>query len=718
MANRISPPDDAWRSHPQRDFLAYQLLALARVVLDTYFGNDPEETAYADWRQNKRHRKGSNEPLLLDDRNDDPEHGSFRLTALPGGNTFRLELSHADFATNVSVTYDVDGGIMQSGRIEQFHGEVAAVAAAAAHWIDEVAESDLDEFDEMDLAGMLTGLGSDEDEEEESTDPDQVTEDDRRAVRGMVKHLRKQIGGADRPELTEEDRDWLESEPQSLWPILDGAIAAATAKKRDDKLMAAWHLLLGEQLTLIRYRAERGRDWADRMLDDYQDRLIRVAGEKTLTHEDLLPLVTALGHARVEVNPALSEALMGAGPGLPASVPANQALDQLVRPLIDEMARQVSSPFEVMEAMNETAGVMPSELRCFMAHELALSPHAIMRETVPLMLLDANEEVRRAAALALDQNAAPETLSPVSLRRVIALRNWIPEADRGVLDQAIRKARTKGVQPAQWEPASEYIVRASPIDGSGAQSVVFTGKSGRTGLFAGLLLKQGFGIRDAWCSPDAPRREISSAVAGLQRQVAAPEIERAYVDVVVQNAIAAGVAQSHPPDPALLQIAEATNDTDWKDRPLDVAAESERLFRELPADQQTEAAVTASAARTLAWMRSEHLADSWFEDDAEVNDVLAAMRRRDPSAASRGLLDGPMGARRGTWAERFLLTALWAQAVKPGQPAPLGTGKRAITWRDLAVLAREVLSTRPLHEILVMQEIASRSVAAARSGRL
>ena len=717
MANRISPPDEAWRSDPQRDFLAYQVLALADVLLNTYFGDDLKETAYATWQHDKHRRKGLDDTFLLDDREDDPMHGSFRLYALGSANSFSLELAHADFATEVAVTYDVDEGAMRSGRIERFTGRVPAAIAAAAHWTDEALESDLEELDESGIAGMLAGLGPDEDEEQSDEPPD-VTEDDRRAVNRMAKHLRKQIGGADPPELPEEDRDWLENEPQCLWPILDGAIAAATAKKRDEKLMAAWHLLLGEQLTLIRYRAERGHDWADRMLTDYQDRLIRIAGEKTLAHQDLLPIVTALGHAKVDVDPALSEALMGTGPGLPASVPPEQALNQLVRPLIDEMASQVTSPFEVMEAMNETAGVMPAELRCFMAHELALSPHAVMRETVPMMLLDANEEVRRAAALALDQTAAPETLSPVSLRRAIALRNWIPEADRAPLDQAIRKARAKGVQPAQWQSAAEHVARVSPIDGSGAQSVVFVGKSGRTGLFAGLLLKQAFGIRDAWCSPDTPRREIASAVASLQRQVAAPEIEHAYVDVAIQNAIAAGVAQAHPPDPALLQIAEATNGADWKDRALDVQGESERLFEALPAEQQTEAAVTASIARTLAWMRNHHLADSWFEDDAEVNDLLGAMRRQPPAAATRALLDGPMNTRRGTWAERFLLTALWARAVKPGQPPALGTGARAITWGDLALLARETLSARPLHEIPVMEEIAARTVAAARSGRL
>ncbi|HUN39601.1 MAG TPA: hypothetical protein VMU81_04870 [Acetobacteraceae bacterium] len=717
MANRTSPPDEAWRSDPQRDFLAYQMLALARVLLNSYFEDDPEETAYAEWQEDEHRRKGRDDTFLIDDRDDDPEHGSLLLVALPSVNTFSLELKHADFMAEAAITYDVDDGVLQSGRIERFRGKVAAAAAAAAHWIDDVLQADLEELDDIGIAEMLSGLGPD-DEAEHSDEPDDVTAEDRRTVGRMAKHLRRRIRGANLPELSREDSAWLENEPQCLWPILDGAIAAATAKKRDDKLIAAWQFLLGEQLTLIRYRAERGRDWAEQMLDDYQERLIRIALAETLTHEDLLPLVTVLGQARVEVKPALSEALMGTGPGLPASVQPDKALDQLVRPLIDQMAGQVTSAFEVIEAMNETASVLPAEIRCFMAHELALSPHAVMRETVPLMLLDANEDVRRAATLALDQTAAPETLSPVSLRRAIALRNWIPEADRTALDQAIRKARTKGVQPAQWQPAVDHVARASPIDGSGAQSIVFTGTSGRTGLFAGLLLKQGFGVREAWCSPDTPRREIASAVAELQRRVASPQVERAFVDVAVQNAIAAGVGQAHPPDPALLQIAEAANGSDWKDRALDVPAESERLAAELPAEQRTDAAVSASLARMAAWMKHNPLTEPWFEDDAQVNELLGTMRRRSPAAASRALLDGPMGARRSIWAERFLVTALWARAATPGQPAPLGTGARAITWRDMAVLACELLSARPLHENPVMQEIAAHTVAAARSARL
>jgi hypothetical protein len=39
-----------------------------------------------------------------------------------------------------------------------------------------------------------------------------------------------------------------------------------------------------------------------------------------------------------------------------------------------------------------------------------------------------------------------------------------------------------------------------------------------------------------------------------------------------------------------------------------------------------------------------------------------------------------------------------------------------VTWRDLVVLAHEVLSGRKLGDIPVMAEIAERTVIAARSG--
>jgi hypothetical protein len=719
MADPIpQPTQGAWRADPQGDFLGYQLLRMARAVLSQHFDDDPMETDYNASLRRESRKKGGGKAWLLQQWDDHPDHATLRLTAQPVANTFHLGVTHADFAADLTVTYDIDLAELDSARITHFQGSVAKAIAGARFWVDELTDFGLDDLDldEDELEEMLADSAPD-DPEDALDAPPEATLEDRRRVERMARALSRHVRDDVPPELPERDQAWLEATPQSLESILECAVDASTATPRDAKQFDALMAMLNYQLELIRYRSDRGHKWAIGMLDQYQEHVKDLAEAQALdNHEDLFSLVTALGHAKVPVKPELSEALMTAGPSLPDSMPPEHALDLAVRPLIDELASNLTTPFEVMEALSETASVTPPALRCFMAHELALSQHAVLRDAVPLMLLDANAEVRQAAALALDQIAAPDTLSPVSLRRAIALRNWIPEADRAALDQAIRKARLKGVQPAQWEPPPELALRASSIDGSGAQSMLCASRSGKSGLFAGMLLKLGFGIRDAWCNLDMMRREIASMVANAQREMVVPEVERSYIDAVVQHGIALGVAAGHLPDPALLEIAEAVNGADWKDRAIDAAAGTDRLFGELSAEQSSAGAVAASLRRSLAWMREDALWDSWFEDDAEVREAIAAAKQLDAGAAARLLLEGVMDGRRDVWAERFLLTALWARAVKAGQPPPLGRAARAITWRDLAVLAHEVRSARTLGDVPVMAEVAERTVIAARSG--
>ncbi len=724
MADPVSQPaPDASRADPQWDFLAYQLQRLARAMLADHFGGDPMEAEYNAALRRELRRKRGGKAWLMWEWYDHPEHGRLSLHAQPVANTFSLGVVHADFAADLAVTYDIDLSELDTASITGFRGDIDKAIAEARFWVDELTDFGLDdlEIDEDELVDMLADVGSeDSDDDEPDADdapgaPPKDTYENRRHVERMARALSRGVRDDAVPELPELDQAWLEATPQSLGSVFEVTVDACMARPRDAKQYAACLALLNYQLELVRYQSERGHKWAIGLLDQYQENVQDLVEGEALDHADLFALVAALGHAKVPVNPELSEALMAAGPSLPDSIPPEKALDLAVRPMIDELARNVTSPFEVMQAMGESAAVTPPALRCFMAHELALSPHDVMREAVPLMLLDPDAEVRHAAALALEQIAGPETLSPVSLRRAIALRNWIPEADRAALDQAIRKARVKGVQPAQWEPAPELVHRASLIDGAGAQSILFASQSGKAGLFAGLLLKQEFGVRDAWCHRDVPRREVAAVVAELQRKAVSPEVERAYVDVVVQHGIALGVAASRLPDPATLEIAEMVCGADWKDRRIDPAAEIESLFGELPAEQRSDSAITASLRRSAGWMRDDRLWDSWFEDDAEVTDVLAAAKQQDVATAARGLLNGVLDQRRDVWAERFLLTALWARAVKAGQPPPFGASARAITWRDLVVLAHEVLSGRKLGDIPVMAEIAERTVIAARS---
>ena len=98
-------------------------------------------------------------------------------------------------------------------------------------------------------------------------------------------------GQQGRPVLDAADTAWMEQRPQSLLLLLDAAVAASSASKRDEALLAACRWLLANQLELIRYRLERGHDWASALLDAYQEKLVALVRANTLPEADWFVLV-------------------------------------------------------------------------------------------------------------------------------------------------------------------------------------------------------------------------------------------------------------------------------------------------------------------------------------------------------------------------------------------------------------------------------------------
>ena len=378
---------NSWRNDPQADFLIFQLVRLAGAALREHFDNEEPEKAYKAWLRREARRKTGGKPTVLREWEEHPEYATLSLTAHPIANTFALALSHTDFTAEVWLTFNVDLDEIEGASIRHFHGDVTRAVEGSDKWLGEFAVTALDDLDmddiditPDDLDEMLRdATGPDDDDDENSGEPPEGTPEDRRRLERMARTLSQRVRDDAPPQLSEGDETWLTMAPHTLLPMLEAAIAAASKKPRDQRLFAAWVAMLTYQLEQVRYSAERGRDWADAMLDDYQRRLLALAPQDKIAHEDLFSLVAALGHAKVAVDPVLSEALLGAGPTFPGSIPMEQALEHAVRPLIDELARNVSTPFDLMEALSESAAVVPGDLRSFMALELALSPHEVMR---------------------------------------------------------------------------------------------------------------------------------------------------------------------------------------------------------------------------------------------------------------------------------------------------------------------------------------------------
>jgi hypothetical protein len=702
MQHPSDTPATAWQVVPDRDFLAFRLIALAELQLETYFADPAEIEAY---RRPSRRASGRGKPAATTRVFATWKRDGVALTlaALPAAESFQVSLRGVRFSAVLTLRYVPEEATLQAATVEQFSGDIPAALAAASSWLEDVPD---DRGDPPYVPPADPGWGT------PLASPPPPTVADTREVKALTRAVATELRQHGTPSLDTVSNAWLESQPQSLWPLLDAAVAASTARRRDEALVSACRWLLANQLELIRYRLERGHDWARAMLDAYQEKLIALVQAKTLPEPDWFELVNLLKVAKVPIQPEMAEALaMAAAQATPDEAPGAvpQELSCQLRGLLDELGTSAESPFMVVEGLAESGTLMPAELRAYLTLELGLSPHAVLREAVPLLLLDAEPTVRQAAAAVLEQVVSPETVSPVMLRRTLLVRNWVPEAEREAVDRLVRKARVKGVACAQWAAAPALAIQGSMVDGSGAQSLILTTPAGRTGLFVGLLLKQGFGIRDAWCNASEPRPEINRSIKETQRTMTWHATGRDHLDVVVQHHIARGLAAGHLPQVTIVEIAEAIGAVDWKDRGLDVAAEIELLFAGLGAALCSPAAIVASLRRGGVWMAKNPMMQSWFEDDAAIRALVEGRPRPKPELAVRRVLEEVLPARREAWAERLLLLVLW---LRGGTGEALSAGR----WQDCVVLAHALLAGRPLADLPAMVAIAERSIFAARAG--
>jgi hypothetical protein len=682
------------------------LIDMVSVALATYFFDPDNEETYQ--KALPTLRRTRMERMQVAELTVDLPDGecAIRIDALPTATAFRVFIEHPAVTATVEGFWDFDQEELRKPKIVSRTGSTAAIQACVEAVLEELDGPDLDDEEYQDLMDAL-----DDDSEvprigDDPKEPPAATGLDRSRVKAIAKRMARDPDA----DLNIEDRGWLEQMPQVLPVITDLLVGEASVaeKKRDEDLIAAYQELLSQQLEFVRYRLDAGWEWAIRMIDEYQQRLIALGESAAIPQADWFAMGAALTQARVPISNEVQTALANAG-FKPEEQGTPGDLLQILRTFLDQMAEMVSSPAEVIEALKNSAAMMPAMLRGFLATELALSPHAVLRDAVPLMLLDADAGVRRDAALALEQSARPDTLSPDALRRAVTVRNWLPPADRPALDSAIRKGRLAGVEIGGWPaPSGAMEYHATMIDGSGAQSLLAVDRSGKKGVFAGLLLRHGEGVADAWGEKDLPRRQINSLLREAQLEGIFTQVRKPYLDAMVQHAIGTAVEAGQAPSEGILTIAELIGGADWKDRRLDINEEAERLWNELPETEQSAAAVEAAFARGLTWMAKDQLIGSWFEDGPKVRDALASLPRSDMAGMVNVVMNDVLPPTRTRWTERFVLMAMWCQAAVDA--------KYRGRARDLIPVAHALAGETPLAAIPIMGVIAGQTVRAVLAG--
>lgn len=509
---------------------------------------------------------------------------------------------------------------------------------------------------------------------------------------------------------------WLEEHPESTLDLLELLVKEASRKKPKPELLEACFFLLGQGLEFLRYRMESGRKDGEALVLELQEHLVLQAPHlpslvilrilQEFTRAKLL-IVEAL---RQQFTEMLDEQLEEV-----AHAPhfSGIAEDEAFKSIYREMG---CDPFAFQAQIVEQTDPFPTRYRAVLAASFLGMDEPGLREAALGWLLDRDGEVRHFVTQALEQASGQGRMTSTLLRRMIAMRNWLPEKDRPALDAAIRTARLKGIDCAPWPEAVVVSVHVSGEDGAGAQSLFVVGKEGRQFCFGALLLKRGFGVRDAWVRHDLTRQDIRDLLGQIGGQTELFKTSADYMRLLIGQNLAQGARENSLPPFALLEFAEAAGLPDLRPAFLETADVLEALHPAAELQAETEPAPAMSEKQVCAVLRrcgSEEKGPSflayWFEDDPEVGKVLGR-RVIALEKAAEAVRDRLLQPRREAWADKVAWAALMLKhAGKPKWAA------------DFALVARELLGERPCCDFLMLDLIALRTVMShlhqRRSGR-
>jgi hypothetical protein len=464
----------------------------------------------------------------------------------------------------------------------------------------------------------------------------------------------------------------------------------------DEPLAFGYLFVLQLLLEHLRHRADSGYADAIKLIADFQGHVI---AQVDAGHADgrLLALVgRALHQSRIPASPDFVATT--AQHGIDARDDAPPADIGIAIGQIFEACG--GDPFMAVGALFQSGHALPAEARGAFARELAHAGIPDARGAVVLLLLDPDPAVRREAAGALGEVAA--ALRAADVRRLIAMRNWRPESERAQVDAVIRKARSAGIECAQWEAGGAEDIIGTALDGGGAQVFMLVSPAGRKKRLSSILTKDG--IEDGGCHEPQSSRKVEANLAGMGAGTSTLTVSRSYLDRTLAHHLALTVEKGRVPPAGLLHVAEAIGGADWQPARFEFKDALAGLLTEVPRRMREPAALASILRDTGKRPDLRAVALSWYEDDPEVVQAIEdAHVRRDRLADY--LLQGVVGRRRGKWAEVVLRTALWMREGPPEVHLP---------WREAALIAKALADGRDMTEIGLMREIAVRTITALR----
>ncbi|MCE3045082.1 hypothetical protein [Legionella sp. 16cNR16C] len=448
---------------------------------------------------------------------------------------------------------------------------------------------------------------------------------------------------------------------------------------------------------------ESGSKSAIKILDQLMSHLARTIRTASHTLSFWLPILNAFYDVHAELSDELRDAYLELA-GQEEEISPEEEVNHLkaIQDMINELSEL--SIFDIAENFFAQSYAMPVEFFADLVFDLYSIPEG--QDIALLMLLHPKHFVREIVIAAHEEIVNGVTFSSASLTRLQAIKNWYPAEYHEQFNRWIKIQRKKGVI-LQPPPHGEIKrIKASEVDGSGAQGLFIHVKLGRNNRLCGLLFKDEIGIKDVWVTPIMTTAEINRYYEeAFDDSVTLRVVDLDYHRVICEHFLAMTLAKNEVPDLHFLEMQELLG-VHFTPKAIDIPAVIEDLSVQI--HPFTPEIVEMSFKRSKSWLKNKSFTESWYIENAHVDKLVnrcssfvEGIKVCSIDEATEEVFSEEFEARREKWLFHFLWISLWLKASSRANEK---------LWQDSFFIAHAIFNGTPLKDIPVMQEIVRQTI--------
>ena len=438
------------------------------------------------------------------------------------------------------------------------------------------------------------------------------------------------------------------AEPEQAVAVVEAVGRLETRNNHDERLVS----LLSSTLDEARMARENGKTVGASFINQLEDAIQALKKQSALTDPGRLFLASCWVRAGLHAPDALAGEF-----SMPDDMEGELDLSDApdLEPLIDKLLEEVSggqmdSISALYSGFAELIATFPAPVRQAVVRYVVSRPKTVLGELGCALLLDGRAEIRRGAIDGLADRLATNAMTSDTIGRLTVMRSWIADDDtRTGIDAIVQNALRHEIDRATSRTAPKvHRSLTSLVDGTGAQSMTIAIQAGGTRRVAVVLIKQGFGIKDAYLVPCSSASEQRRLIDMIASEVETRDVPVDYIEEAIAIGLSDGLQTGHPPASGLVGVVQALGWSELRPRPAsvsDIAALAD------PDGQVPAMSVQARGRMINASSDWEThfpmISESWYEDSDTFTDAIEAAKT--PAALKRDLWQ-TLEARRSHWA--------------------------------------------------------------------